>query len=368
MNSIQISVIMASYNHANYVEATIQSVLCQVGVNFEFLIEDDGSQDLSTDIILKFTDSRVKFFKRNKNIGACSTLNNLISIAKGKYISIINSDDVWINNDKLLKQFYFLEKNDKVIACFGRARYIDQNNLPINKKNIMLGDIFDIPNMDQSKWVKHFFYAGNCLCHPTIMIRREAYKLIGKYDNRLRQIPDFSQWIKLIKYGPIHILDEDVIDFRLIAGENSSAPTFKNSIRLMNEYELVYDKFFDNINKNLFQESFCDLLVIPELPSDAHFEIEKILLYFQPRNWIEGLIRTIGLKKMYNIIDCAEFKNILENDYHIDDLWFQEQMAIFSSHMPQSILNSIQNNKENIIKNNKNIFLQKIPVIRYFIK
>jgi glycosyltransferase involved in cell wall biosynthesis len=89
-----ISVIMPAYNHERYVGEAIGSVLTQTLADLELIIINDGSTDKTENVVKKFDDSRIKYFKQ-ENRGAHDALNAGISHATGKYISIINSDDVY---------------------------------------------------------------------------------------------------------------------------------------------------------------------------------------------------------------------------------------------------------------------------------
>ncbi len=110
------SVIMPSYNHAKYLPETITSVLNQSFRDFELIIIDDCSKDNSREIIRKFKekDNRIINIFHETNKGISRTYNDGIEYAKGKFVSFIDSDDVW-NNNLLEKEVQVLEKNDNLI-------------------------------------------------------------------------------------------------------------------------------------------------------------------------------------------------------------------------------------------------------------
>lgn len=89
-----VSVVMPAYNHDKYVGEAIESVLNQTYRNFEFIIINDGSTDNTEEVIKSYTDSRIRCYSQ-KNMDAPYTINRGIAEAKGEYISIINSDDVY---------------------------------------------------------------------------------------------------------------------------------------------------------------------------------------------------------------------------------------------------------------------------------
>ena len=126
MISPAITVIMGAYNHAPFVGAAIESVLNQTQPDFEFLIADDGSVDATPNVISAYDDPRIKFTSHLRNRGACVVLNELISRARGNYVAIINSDDVWPSH-KLAYQLEFLEHHENCAAIFGRVAFIDRS-------------------------------------------------------------------------------------------------------------------------------------------------------------------------------------------------------------------------------------------------
>lgn len=113
-----ISVVMPCYNAASYIAASIESVLRQTYRNLELLITDDGSDDGTRQLLMKYmkTDLRVKVLPLNSNKGAGYARNNSIKIAKGRYIAFCDCDDIW-RPDKLEKQVRFMKAN-KIALCY----------------------------------------------------------------------------------------------------------------------------------------------------------------------------------------------------------------------------------------------------------
>ena len=227
----KVSVVMASYNHEKYVAETIESVLTQTYQDFEFIITDDGSPDETVEVIKKFADPRIKLFCFPKNQGACVAINNCIKEAKGEYIAVINSDDVWMP-DKLEKQVNFLDKHPENGAVFGYAQFIDDEGNDLGYAH-HYNRIFIQPNRTRFEWLRHFFESGNCLCHPSVLIRKQCYNDVGFYDERFAQLPDFDFWIRLCMKYDIFIMPENLVKFRLCQSQgNASGNTPKNSSRV----------------------------------------------------------------------------------------------------------------------------------------
>ncbi len=177
-----VSVILSSYNHAAYIAAAIQSVLDQTFTDFELLIYDDGSTDKTHDVIKSFDDPRIKTFLYTENRGPRLASQECFVAAQGKYIAIHHSDDTW-SADKLAKQVEFLDANEEYAACFTLAEFIDEDgNLQTLDEGDFYATIFDKPNRSRAEWLNYFFYNGNCLCHPSLLIRRDAYTKYSLYD------------------------------------------------------------------------------------------------------------------------------------------------------------------------------------------
>jgi len=322
-----ISVVMATYNHASYVAQAIASVLKQRDVHFEFLIADDGSIDATCAVVQSINDARIRFFPHHTNRGACIVTNELIERAQGEFIALINSDDCWDDEAKLVFQLNILRENPEVAASFGSARFVGKRGEGISKKRLSFGRVFDQANRSQGEWLRHFFEHGNCLCHPTMLIRRKCYEELGAYNNSLRQLPDFDMWIRLVKSYPIHVSARELISFRVLPGESASSHTVTNAVRTMNEHYLIADTFFKGVNQQQLKEGFAEWLRYPEIPSDVHFDIEKALLFFVPNRALGRAYKMIGILELNRLLGSAEHRKVLEEAYEIDGRWFQSQLG-----------------------------------------
>ena len=322
MKSPTVSVIMATYNHADFVKQAIESVLAQQGVGFEFLIVDDGSADRTREVVASIKNERIRFFPNEKNRGACVVTNELIERASGEFIALINSDDYWTDQDKLAYQVQILRDKPSVGACFGRAKFVDKDGLDIDKASFPFGTIFDQENRSQGQWLRRFFDLGNCICHPTMLIRKSCYEELGMYNNRLRQLPDFDMWIRLLKRYEIFVSEREFVAFRKLPGQNASDATTENMRRIFNESYFVLSDFFDGIPSDVFLDGFGDLFVNKNSLKQEFLEIEKALLYLTDDRWAYHIYNLIGLEKIYWLLNNQPYREVMISRYRFDDRAF----------------------------------------------
>jgi glycosyltransferase involved in cell wall biosynthesis len=179
-----VSVIMPSYNSAATIRASIESVQRQTYTNWELLITDDCSTDLTADIVKEIaaTDSRIKLFVNARNEGAGVSRNNSIAESIGRYIAFLDSDDLW-DYSKLLKQVCFMQENNIALSytCYQK----------ISNDNI-LGKIIIPPAMI----TYHELLKSNVIGCLTAMYDVSA---VGKvYMPTIRKRQDMALWLKIL--------------------------------------------------------------------------------------------------------------------------------------------------------------------------
>lgn len=134
--SVLISIVMPNYNGQRFVEQAIDSVLAQTYRNFELLIVDDCSEDASLQIIERKAqqDNRIRVIALEKNAGVANARNVGIREAKGKYIALLDNDDLW-TADKLERQLAIAEKGADIVYC--SYDFIDEQNSEVKKPFIV---------------------------------------------------------------------------------------------------------------------------------------------------------------------------------------------------------------------------------------
>jgi len=308
-----VSVVIPSYNQGLHLEKAITSVLSQNFTQFELLISDDASPDNSWEIIQSLNDPRVRTFRQEKNLGPVGNLVFLIHESRGKYVALLNSDDYWLPG-KLGKQVDFMEANPEFGACFTWADLVDDSGNKVSGSEAKWNDVFRQPNRSQAEWLRHFFYHGNCICHPSILIRRDIYSHIGFYNPALRQLPDFELWIRLVKHYPIHIIEETLVG-HLRTGGNTSVSNTENAARNITELVEIFYDFFSDIPDELFINGFKSNFRHGQLsltPEQLH--CEKLFLLLEG-GFERNAARSAAIRGFYESFRDSKFEQILREEF-----------------------------------------------------
>ncbi|MEH1965511.1 glycosyltransferase family 2 protein [Nostoc sp.] len=305
----KVSVIIPSYNHEKYISETIYSVLNQSYQDFEIVITDDYSSDNTIKIIKKFNDPRIRLFCFPKNRGAAVAANNCIKEARGELIAMLSSDDIF-TPDKLAKQVSFLEKNSDVGAVFSYAHIIDDDGNDFNQENHFYKQIFIQPNRNRFEWLNHFFFKGNCLCHPSALVRKKCYDELGKYDERFAQLPDFDYWIRLCMKYNIHVIPEELIKFRIRKNEaNASGNRPETRIRHQIECKQILNNYCSTEVRNnfykIFPEAGFDVNHNQDVEESIYLQVALLAIKVSLPAY-----QSFAIDKLYELLDSR--KNIFE--------------------------------------------------------
>ena len=319
-----ISVVVPSYNHARYISQTIASILAQTSAPFEVIIVDDGSSDGSQELLTKIDDPRIRINLLEKNMGACAAMNIAVQMTRGDLVAVCNSDDLWEPN-KLERQLAVIRRSPHIGAVYTNVSWIDHEGNNVQKGQKTPGRVFTQPNRSRGQWIKDLILKGNCLCHPSVLIRREAYDRVGYYDNRFRQLPDYDMWLRLLQKYDIFVLNERLVKFRWFAdGTNASGNTRTNRRRDINERALIVRNVIRNMDADSWLNSFGAEKPIED---DIDLQIEKILYLLNSTPNIEGLFRNIALEWAYELLGSPESARRFEEKYGSNELSFQQWMG-----------------------------------------
>ncbi len=116
MTPPRVSVVLCVYNQAAYVAEAIASILGQTLTDLELIIVDNGSTDSSPEVVHSFTDPRIRYVRNERNLGHAGSLNRGRALARGRYLAIMDSDDISLP-ERLARQADFLDAHPDVAMC-----------------------------------------------------------------------------------------------------------------------------------------------------------------------------------------------------------------------------------------------------------
>jgi lipopolysaccharide/colanic/teichoic acid biosynthesis glycosyltransferase len=180
-----VSIITPVLNSQGTIESTIRSVLGQTYNNIEYIIVDNGSTDRTLDIINEYKDKISKIIFEDRT-GIYTTMNKGIESANGEIIGILNSDDIYANEEVIRIVVEEMAKK-RVDACWGDLVYVDRT------------DTQKIIRYWKSSEVKpQGFLRGWMPPHPTFFVRRRVYEKYGFFNTEFKIAADYEIMLRFL--------------------------------------------------------------------------------------------------------------------------------------------------------------------------
>lgn len=223
MSSPKVSVVMTCYNTSEYLPAAIDSLIAQSFQDWELLVADDGSTDDSKAIVDQYAskDARIVASHNTVNLHYLKTRNRLFGLAKGQYITFLDSDDI-LHKDRIAKQFQFMEQHLDVALCGCQVQHIDEKGEFINSKSLLKPTSYEE--------IKQAFPEYNPITGPTIFVRSEVLREFGGYREFFSGLcsEDFDLVSRIVeKYRCVN-LDEKLYYYRQFDASTSRVRELSN--------------------------------------------------------------------------------------------------------------------------------------------
>lgn len=209
-NSVTISVVLPVYNGMKYLKQSVDSVLKQTLIDFEFLICDDCSTDSSYTFIKSYNDQRIRLTRNEKNLGLFPALNSLCKLATGKIIKLWAQDDIM--NPQCLEEVMQMHLNHPEIGfSYSDREIIDENdNVIINLHNDDTPEIISPYLHDQIAFFTGSI-AGNI---SNVAIFKAKLEKAGWFNENMKISADFDMWVKLSANEPVGRINKELIKLR----------------------------------------------------------------------------------------------------------------------------------------------------------
>ena len=270
---------MPVYNCEAFVSDQLDSLLNQTFGDFELIVVNDGSSDLTSSIVKDYSalDPRIKLIDNEFHKGIAGALNTGLKYAIGKYIARADGDDIHLP-DRLRIQYDFLENHQEIDVVGARAKLFN-NQGPIRESAYPRRSI-------ELCWK---FISNTYFCHPSVMFRASLYTKFGGYPNVT--VEDFAYFSKIIKTRRGYNLPISLLNYRVHDQSYSTA-----NLQLINKYVL-----------DMFRENYA--YYIPSLALSNEFHLFQVSGLLSPKYFFKILninililnkIRVDYHMKMYN--------------------------------------------------------------------
>jgi len=230
----KISVITPSYNQAKYIKMTIDSVLTQRYPNLEYIVMDGGSTDGTVEILESYG-KKIKWISKGDS-GQSDAINKGIKLSSGEIIGYINSDDYLLKNS-LFKIANLFSENNNAYWVTGVCKIVDENNFEVRQLVTYYKNIF----------LKYFrseklLYVVNYISQPATFWRRELFKKIGYFDEKLHYSMDYDYWLRIAKKYKLYFIDDYLAAYRV---HNKSKAVTSPETQFKAEF-MISSKYIDS--------------------------------------------------------------------------------------------------------------------------
>ncbi len=301
-----VSVIMSSYNHEKYVARAVESVLSQTYKNIEFLVADDCSTDGTAEVLKKYEECLDYLNCFEENVGC--RIPHLLSVASGKYIAHIHSDDYWMP-DKLEKQIRYLETHSDTIACATWCKYAGETSEMVSGE-----ELFQVPNRNNERWIRDLVvsYQRNCFCFPSSVWRVEEYTEIVRDAESMAycQLGDFYVWLKTLCVGEVYVYPEQLTVMNRHATNASAANNPSNMVRHTHQINHICYRLIKDMKPAKFKKIF-GAYFMQDAKTDGEIACEKFFLLMRL-----NYLRQAAIWYYYELYRDLECRECLQKQYH----------------------------------------------------
>ena len=210
LRPLRVSLITPTFNQAQFVGATVESVLAQTHTDIEFLVINDGSTDETGHVLRGFGD-RIRWIDQ-ENQGQAQTLNRGWTMATGDLLGYLSSDDL-LRPEAISQAVATMLAHPEAVACYCDFDLIDSAGRRVR-------------SVQTEDYSKHRLVRDLvCLPGPGAFFRRRAFEAAGGWNPALRQVPDFDFWLRLSRHGDFVRIPKVLADYRVHPESASYRPT-----------------------------------------------------------------------------------------------------------------------------------------------
>lgn len=232
-----VSICIPTYNHARFLEETLESVCRQSYDDFEVIVIDDCSADATASIARTFAsrDSRITVHVNARNLGMVQNWNRCIEMARGTYIKFLFGDDLFSSPEALRLMMAAMEGTAGTVLVSCARTIVDEDSRPIAVASHFPDNYADDGHEVIRRCFRRITRDHNLIGEPSaVMFRKDS---AGRgFDPRYRQLVDLEMWFHILEQGRFAYLATPLCSFRHHEGQQ----TKKNAAELTFVDDLTY--------------------------------------------------------------------------------------------------------------------------------
>jgi len=249
-NNPLVSILIPSYNRADFLGFAIDSALAQTYQNIEIIVHDDASTDKTPDLLKKYKRiERVRVITTKTNHGMIGGWNYLVRFAKGEYLKFLASDDL-LDPECIAVLVEAAQKNMGCALITCKRRFVNNKNEVITTLGFSTRSL-----VTSGPKLAHQILTDlriNKIGEPSaVLYPSSLIKKAGDYDSQFSQFADFEYWLRLLQFGDLVYVNRPLCSFRLHDSSNTSRSIRDG--RFVDEIFLLIDKYYSSL---LYRQAF----------------------------------------------------------------------------------------------------------------
>ena len=248
-----VSVVIPNYNYAHFLREAIDSVLAQTYSDIEIIVVDDGSSDASSEVLESYGKRIRTVFQKNQGVSAAR--NNGAEISRGEFIAFLDADDSWLPA-KLEKQSEIFAADPELgMVHVGFVEIDEAGRELLERTNGLEGRVAE----ELLRFERSVILGGG----SGIMVRREAFVVVGGFDLRMSTSADWDLFYRISSGYSVGFVPEVLLKYRVHAlNMHGNIAAMEHDMRLGFEKAFAADRmanrrtFYGNLHKTLSASYF----------------------------------------------------------------------------------------------------------------